>query len=72
MRIYRSFRKGNKVTLFNGDCLDLLKSIPDNSVDLIVTSPPYCIGKEYEDPHDDFETFKNQHTEIFADMYIVI
>lgn len=25
-----------------GDCLDILKNIPDNSVDLIVTSPPYA------------------------------
>lgn len=24
-----------------GDCLDVLKTIPDNSIDLIVTSPPY-------------------------------
>ena len=26
-----------------GDCLELLKSIPDNSIDLIVTDPPYLI-----------------------------
>lgn len=25
-----------------GDCLDVLKNMPDNSVDLIVTSPPYA------------------------------
>ncbi len=25
-----------------GDCLDVLKSMPDNSIDLIVTSPPYA------------------------------
>lgn len=24
-----------------GDCLDILKNIPDNSIDLIVTDPPY-------------------------------
>lgn len=27
--------------IFNGDCLDLMKSIPDRSIDLIVTDPPY-------------------------------
>lgn len=32
-----------------GDCLDLLKTIPDASIQLIVTSPPYNIGKEYEE-----------------------
>lgn len=25
-----------------GDCFDVLKSLPDNSIDLIVTSPPYA------------------------------
>lgn len=29
-----------KCSLFNGDCLEKLKTIPDNSVDLIVTDPP--------------------------------
>ena len=30
--------------LYNGDCLDILKTIPDNSVDLVVTDPPYEIA----------------------------
>ena len=24
-----------------GDCLDVMKQMPDNSIDLVVTSPPY-------------------------------
>ena len=32
-----------KVDLQQGDCLELLKNIPDKSVDLIVTDPPYQI-----------------------------
>jgi site-specific DNA-methyltransferase (adenine-specific)/site-specific DNA-methyltransferase (cytosine-N4-specific) len=32
---------GNTIELHHGDCLNILKSIDDNSVDLIVTSPPY-------------------------------
>jgi adenine-specific DNA-methyltransferase len=35
-------------TIHLGDCLNLLKSLPDASVDLIVSSPPYNIGKSYE------------------------
>ena len=27
--------------IYNKDCLDVLKNIPDNSIDLIVTDPPY-------------------------------
>ncbi len=29
------------------DCIDGLKLIPDNSIDLVVTSPPYNLGKNY-------------------------
>ena len=29
------------ITLHNGDCLDVMRSLPDASVDLVVTSPPY-------------------------------
>lgn len=29
---------------YNGDCLELMKKIPDGSVDLIATDPPYCVG----------------------------
>jgi adenine-specific DNA-methyltransferase len=31
-----------------GDCLQWLKTLPDESIDCIVSSPPYNIGKEYE------------------------
>lgn len=31
-----------------GDCLDVLKQIPDESVDTIITSPPYWSQREYE------------------------
>ena len=30
-----------------GDCRELLKEVPDGSVRLVVTSPPYNIGKPY-------------------------
>lgn len=33
---------------FLGDNLELLKKLPDESVDLVITSPPYNIGKSYE------------------------
>lgn len=61
-----------KIILHNGDCLDLLKSLPTESVDLVVTSPPYCIGKAYEDPHNDIETFRNQHITIFNELFRVV
>jgi adenine-specific DNA-methyltransferase len=37
-------------TLFYGDCLDLLKEVEQagSKAELIITSPPYNVGKEYE------------------------
>ena len=32
-----------------GDCIEVIKTFPDESIDLVVTSPPYNIGKEYEE-----------------------
>ena len=29
--------------LYNGDCLEIMKNIKDESIDLIVTDPPYLI-----------------------------
>ena len=72
VQIYNNYRESNKVTLHNGDCIELLKNLPDESVDLVVTSPPYCIGKAYEDPHDDIQTFRKQHTDIFQELYRVV
>ncbi len=43
-----------------GDCVEVMKTLPEKSIDLIVTSPPYGVGIEY-DVHDDdvqFEDYK--------------
>jgi site-specific DNA-methyltransferase (adenine-specific) len=34
-------------TLFQGDCLDLLPTLQDHSVDLVFADPPFNLGKEY-------------------------
>lgn len=31
-----------KTDIFLGDCREVLKQIPDNSIDLVFTSPPYA------------------------------
>lgn len=33
--------------LFNADCLEILRQIPDKSIKLIITDPPYNIGLKY-------------------------
>jgi DNA modification methylase len=42
-----------QVTLHQGDCIEVLQSIPEHSVDAIVTDPPYGIsfmGKQWDQP----------------------
>ena len=42
----------NNITLINGDCMEALKSFPDNSYDLAIVDPPYGInaGKKHVGP----------------------
>ncbi len=41
--------QAENVAIYNIDCIDAMKVLPNSLVDLTVTSPPYNIGKEYED-----------------------
>ncbi len=38
----------SEVVLYEGDCRSLVKAVPSGSVDMVITSPPYNIGKRYE------------------------
>ena len=40
------------ITLLHGDCLELMKNIPDGSVDLVLTDPPYGTMKGIDDKHE--------------------
>jgi len=46
--ISEKFFNSESIVVYHGDCLKLLSTIPNESLQLIVTSPPYNIGKEYE------------------------
>jgi len=48
VKISGRFEPDADVVLYLGDTLDLLKQIPDKTAGLVVTSPPYNIGKPYE------------------------
>jgi len=47
-KIADKFSFSEDIVLYPGDCLELLQEIPDRSLALVITSPPYNIGKEYE------------------------
>ncbi|MCB9431237.1 MAG: site-specific DNA-methyltransferase [Ardenticatenaceae bacterium] len=43
------FTNDADIVAFHGDANDFINTLPDESVKLIITSPPYNLGKEYED-----------------------
>jgi site-specific DNA-methyltransferase (adenine-specific) len=49
-----------KNTVIQGDCLKVMKTILDKSIDLVVTSPPYNCGIKYETYNDSID-WKNYY-----------
>lgn len=72
MVIKEKYSPRNSISIYNGDCLNLLKSMPDESCDLIITSPPYCIGKAYEKKNTDIKAFVEQQERIIDDVYRIL
>lgn len=52
LRISPFYAPDAEAVLFEGNCLDLLSSVPDEAFQLIVTSPPYNLNKPYESKLD--------------------
>ena len=48
LKVREKFDINADVVLYVGDTLNLLNQIPDKTASLVVTSPPYNIGKPYE------------------------
>ena len=46
--IAERFKPTARAVVHEGDCRDMLRGIPDRVIQLVVTSPPYNLGKEYE------------------------
>ncbi len=60
--------------IINGDCIEVMKTLPEGSVDLVVTSCPYGVGIDY-DVHDDdveFEDYKIFSRDWLLQVYRVL
>lgn len=57
--------------IHNGDCLPWLRSLDDESVDCIVSSPPYNIGKEYESRRA-LDVYLKEQAEVLAECARVL
>jgi len=69
--IETSFRPEAEIIVFSGDVVDFLAQLPDNSVALIMTSPPYNLGKEYEN-RVSIEKYLQTQAKIIAQLYRVL
>lgn len=61
------FSAANDATLAVKDCLSFLRSIPNNSAKLVVTSPPYNIGKSYERKRRTIRAYVREQAKVFAE-----
>ncbi|MGB9755191.1 DNA-methyltransferase [Roseiflexus castenholzii] len=69
--IETSFKTDAEIILFSGDVSEFITQVPDNSVALIVTSPPYNLGKEYED-RVSLEQYLKTQAQVIAQLYRVL
>jgi len=60
--------------VINGDCREVMAKMPENSIDLIVTSPPYGVGIEYDSFNDDLniEEYKEFSKQWLSEAYRVL
>ncbi len=65
------FSPKERAVIYQGDCLKFLKDIPDGSFQLIVTSPPYNIGKKYEEKLH-LDQYIQQQRSVITECYRVL
>lgn len=66
-KITDEFNHIDRIILKNGDSLNFLKSLPEEAIKLIVTSPPYNIGKSYE-KRTSIREYLDSQKEIIAEL----
>ena len=58
-------------TIIHGDTLQTLKKFPSNKINLIITSPSYMLGKEY-DNEKSLEEYKKYHADVIKECHRVL
>lgn len=55
--------------IYNEDCLSGMKQLADNSVDLIITSPPYNLGKTHHTGNNRFKSYTEYNDDMPEELY---
>jgi len=71
-KILTHYTENADIIWYHGDTLDFLATVPDNSVQLVVSSPPYNIGKEYESVQQSLETYIEGQQIVLEELYRVL
>ncbi|HGE72336.1 TPA: site-specific DNA-methyltransferase [Candidatus Poribacteria bacterium] len=66
-----TFSYDKEIILHCGDANDFLRTIPNEAVSLIITSPPYNIGKEYE-AKTEIETYLQYQDEVISELIRIL
>jgi adenine-specific DNA-methyltransferase len=69
--VSKNFSEDSQAVLYVGDCLKLLQQIPDETVQLVVTSPPYNVGKSYE-KRSDFDVYIEWQSKIIEQCHRIL
>lgn len=67
MNLIKDQEVTEKYAIYNGDCMDVLPSLPDESVDLSIYSPPFAGLYNYSSSERDFSNCEDK--EQFLDQY---
>ena len=59
-----------KFELWHGDCLELMKDIPDGSVDLVLTDPPYGMAFQSNYRKEKYNEIQNDKSLEWLERYI--
>ncbi len=70
-QIESHFSLDASIVVYHGDVSEFVAAIPDNSVALIITSPPYNLGKDYED-RVSIEKYLDVQAQVIAQLYRVL
>lgn len=58
-------------SIYNGDCMDVIPQIPDNSIDLSIYSPPFAGLYNYSSSEKDFSNCENKEQFLQQYEYLV-
>jgi adenine-specific DNA-methyltransferase len=70
-KIEAQFSPDADLVLYQGDVRDFIATIPDKSVSLIITSPPYNLGKDYES-RVSIEAYLDTQSQVIAQFYRIL